>query len=170
MSDVSDLMLKRFAVLYGEPKTNDLDAFVGEYERALAGMSREVLQGAADRVIKAQEFRSWPTPGECVKACHAEAEHLAIQRRQTGADLDKQEPKWPSPTEGSKKRCRELVEQLKAYVASGPEDGKPAAPVRTDRDAWNERRVVGVTRHGNPIRKSDEGLTDLSKRMTGDRG
>jgi SLT domain-containing protein len=140
MTDVSELMLKRFAVLYGEPKTNDLSAFVAEYEHALAGMSREVLTGGANRVIKAQEYRTWPTPGECVKACHAEAEHLAVQReRFAPKNIERTDKTWTPPTEEQKERARELVARAKQAILAG--EGPPET-----------RRV----------------LTERSRRMTGE--
>jgi hypothetical protein len=125
MSDVQDLMLARFLTLYGEPKTDNLEAFFDEYERALKGTAREILQLAADRVIKDQEFRSWPTPGECVKAVHVEAERKAIEReRFAKPDLDKADRTWPAPTEESKARVRELIANMKRGISvSGPEPG-----------------------------------------------
>ncbi len=112
MSDVQDLMLSRFLTLYGEPKTDSLEAFFDEYERALRGVAKDVLSAGAYRVIKAQEFRSWPTPGECVKACNAEAERLAIEReRFAPKNLDR--APWPTPSEESKRRVREMVEAAK---------------------------------------------------------
>ena len=125
MSDVQELMLSRFLTLYGEPKTDNLEAFFDEYERALKGTAREILQLAADRVIRAQEFRSWPTPGECVKACQAEAERKAIEReRFKPADLERADRSWPAPSEESKARVRALVETMKRGIAvSGPVPG-----------------------------------------------
>jgi hypothetical protein len=137
MSDIHDLVLARFLTLYGEPKTDNLEAFIGEYEAALAGMSREVLQGGANRVIRAQEYRSWPTPGECVKACALEAEKLTPRSAFASANFDSLDHKWPAPTEESKERVRQLVADLKrGMVVSGPAAGG--------------------------------GLTDKSKRMTGE--
>ena len=115
MSDIQDIVLSRFLTLYGEPKTDNLEAFIAEYENALRGMAKDVLKLGADRVIKAQEFRSWPTPGECVKACNAEAERLAIEReRFAPKNLDR--APWPTPSEESKKRVREMVEAAKRGI------------------------------------------------------
>ena len=117
MSDVQELMLSRFLTLYGEPKTDSLDGFFDEYERALRGFHREILQAAADMVIRAQEYRSWPTPGECVKACHVAAEKAATAKRyQSPADLNRQERNWPAPTPESKRRVREMIDKLKAGI------------------------------------------------------
>lgn len=140
MSDVQDLVLARFLTLYGEPKTDNLEAFIAEYERALKGTARDILHLAADRVIKLQEFRSWPTPGECVKAAQAEAERVAIEReRFSPRFLDEQERTWPKPTDESKRRVREILEATKKHIQS-------AAPPE-------------------PERRS---LSNISKRMTGE--
>src|SRR5690606_25691694 len=100
-------------------------AFIAEYESALKGTARDVLQFAADRVIRAQEFRSWPTPGECVKAVYAEAERLALDReRVTPKELDERERNWPKPTEESKARVRAILENFKQGITvSGPVPG-----------------------------------------------
>lgn len=140
MSDVQDLMLSRFLTLYGEPKTDSLDAFFDEYERALKGTARDILELAADRVIKAQEFRSWPTPGECVKAVQSEAERKAIEReRFTSKNIEATDKAWPPPTEASKARCRDLVAELKRNMAAF-----------------------------EPLSRPSRTLSTLSKRMTGD--
>lgn len=125
MSDVQDLMFTRFLTLYGEPKTDNLEAFFEEYERVLKGTAKDILQLAADRVIKEQQFRSWPTPGECVKAVNAEAERKAIEReRFSPKQLDEQERHWPKPTAESKARVRAILEEFKrGAVVTGPAPG-----------------------------------------------
>jgi hypothetical protein len=134
MSAVQDLMLGRFLTLYGEPKTDNLEAFFDEYERALKGTAREILQLAADRVIKAQEFRSWPTPGECLKAVQAEAERKAIElERFKPANLDREANCWPAPTEESKARVRELVANMKRGMSIEPEKPKRELSERSKR-------------------------------------
>lgn len=144
MTDVQDLVLARFLTLYGEPKTDNLEAFVSEYEHALAGMSREVLQGGANRVIKAQEFRSWPTPGECVKACHQEAEHLAVQReRFAPKNIEQTDKTWAPPTEEQKARARQLVAEAKKAILAGE---TPPAPRRTLTE--RSRRMTGEAASG----------------------
>lgn len=142
MSAIQELVLARFLTLYGEPKTDNLESFIAEYEAALAGMGREVLISGANRVIRAQEFRSWPTPGECVKACHAEAERMAIEReRFSPKNIDEADRNWTAPTEESKRRVRELLAETKRHMQSS----LPPEPVRRS-------------------------LSDLSKRITGENG
>ena len=139
MSLVQDLVLARFLTLYGEPKTDCLEAFIGEYESALTGYAPDVLRGAADRVIRDQEFRSWPTPGECVKACESAAFALedARRRQETPAALDR--TPWPEPTAEQKAAVRAMAEDAKRAILS---NDKPEPPRRS--------------------------LSDISKRMTGE--
>lgn len=154
MSDVQDLMLARFLTLYGEPKTDNIEAFFDEYERALRGMAREIISAAADRVIKVQDGRWWPTPGECVKACNVEAERIAIDReRFEPKNMDR--ASWDAPTEESKARCRALVADLKRAI--GGEIIQKTSFSGIDKTAWNARKVVRVSRHGDPISRDNSG-------------
>jgi hypothetical protein len=168
MSDVEDLMLSRFLTLYGEPKTDNANAFFDEYENLMRGTRRDILKAAADRVIKAQEFRSWPTPGECVKACHAVAEHMHSMQKASPKPEPKRQPLTPEERERSRALLRQFHQDMaKNNFVSDLGAKAPAA----DRDTWNSRRVVGVSRYGDPIRKSGptEGtLTEKSRRMTGE--
>lgn len=95
MIDVAEIMLRRFGVLYGEPKTSDVEAFIAEYERALAGTSREFLEAATDRIVRSQDRRAWPTPGECVKAVSfvAAREYVSASSSNEASHSGKAEPK-----------------------------------------------------------------------------
>ncbi len=108
MSSVQDQVLSRFLTLYGEPKTDNLEAFFDEYERSLGHFSAEVLRRAANRVIDEQVFKAWPTPGECRKAAE-HAQQMMPKPKPTQAELDKQADAWPAATEESKVRVRELM-------------------------------------------------------------
>jgi hypothetical protein len=148
MSDVTDLMLRRFGVLYGEPKTPDIEAFVGEYERSMRGFRKDVISRAADKLIDAHDRRSWPTPGECHKACDAAAEEIETRRRP--ATSFEPEPRvGEPPSEESKARCRALVAELKRTI--GGEIIQQASFNGIDKTTWNARRVVRVSRHADPI-------------------
>lgn len=76
-----DDMLRRFSVMYGEPKTPDYVAFIEEYRNALAGYSEDAIKRAADMLIREQDVPFWPTPGKCrAKAVEAAAK-IAVERR-----------------------------------------------------------------------------------------
>jgi hypothetical protein len=170
VSDVSEIMLHRFGVLYGEPKTSDMDAFIGEYEKLLKGTEKELLVAATDRVIKGQVRRYWPTPGECHKAVNeaAELRHSALN----AATPPKREPERPPLTPEERERSRELMRKFHQDMAKNNfvSDLGAKAPA-VDRDTWNSRRTVGMSRHGDPIRRpapTDGTLTETSRRMTGE--
>lgn len=146
--NVQDLVLNRFAALYGAPDTEDPGLFVSEYGRALSGFPADVLRRGIDRVVDENDFKSWPTVGACKKACQRLMPEPVLQFPKDDRDL-------PPPTPEAKARCRALAAELRATVGlqnivTGKLGGPPPA---TTRDAWNTRVVVGVSRYGDPIRK-----------------
>lgn len=146
--NVQTLVISRFTNLYGAPETEDPGQFMAEYSRALSGFPAHVMQTAINRVIDENEYRFWPTVGACKKACQRLMPEPVLQFPKDDRDL-------PPPTEESKARCRALVAELRATVGlqnivTGKLGGPPPA---TNRDAWNARVVVGVSRYGDPIRK-----------------
>lgn len=143
MSSVHEVVLSRFLTLYGEPKTDNVAAFLDEYERSLGHFSAEVLRRAANKVIDDQVFKAWPTPGECRKAADY-VEQLMPKPRPSQAELDKQAEKWPAPSEESKARVRGLVELAKANLRKNYSDADLMRDIRRN------------------------GLTETSKRMTGE--
>lgn len=89
-----DDMLRRFSVMYGEPKTPDYVAFIEEYRNALAGYSEDAIKRAADMLIREQDVPFWPTPGKCrAKAVEAAAK-IAVERR-VASDIPADEPPAP---------------------------------------------------------------------------
>lgn len=83
MSPHVNRLLTRFTALYGTPRTEDLEAFALEYDRALRGYSAAVLSEAGDVVVRNHTFRAWPTPGECVAACREIGRRLDSVRART---------------------------------------------------------------------------------------
>ena len=57
--------------MFGEPKTEDPAAFLAEYVNAFKGTPRDVLDAAADVIIKQRKYRAWPTVAECLEAIDA---------------------------------------------------------------------------------------------------
>lgn len=146
--NVQTFVINRFARLYGAPDTQSPELFIAEYGRALSGFPANVLRVAVDRIVDENEFKFWPTIGTCVKACRRLMPEPVQHYPKDDRDL-------PPPTEESKARCRALAAELRATVAlQNIVTGKLGrSPPPTDRDAWNARQVVGVSRHGDPIRK-----------------
>lgn len=111
MSIVDDLVLKRLTRLYGDPKTSDIEGFLAEYETALKGYGEPVLRQAVDRVVQANEYRSWPMPGEICKACHdVGLEAVKYEKRTYRAP----EPEYPAPDPESAARVKALAQKFAA--------------------------------------------------------
>jgi hypothetical protein len=146
--NVQTLVIDRFANLYGAPETEDPSQFMAEYSRALSGFPAAVIKSAIDRIIDENEYRFWPTVGTCKKACQRLMPEPVLQFPKTDRDL-------PPPTPEAKARCRALAAELRATVGRNNVVGdRPRQKfMPPDREAWTARRAVGVTRHGDPLRK-----------------
>lgn len=93
MSDaVYSKMLIRFITVYGEPKTDDTAAFMREYETAMDGFSNAILDRATAMILKSHTYPTWPTVGECFKACTRAAEELAPRLPPERAPIDHDKP------------------------------------------------------------------------------
>jgi len=66
---VTNRMLARLGVIYGQPDSPDPVAYLEEMSRMLSRYSESVLDQAADLVLKTHRGRNWPTPAECIRAC-----------------------------------------------------------------------------------------------------
>lgn len=64
----SNPLVKRLAIVFGEPKTEDPAGFLAEYANAFKGTAKDILDAAADVIIKQRKFRAWPTVAECLEA------------------------------------------------------------------------------------------------------
>jgi hypothetical protein len=64
----SNILVKRLAIIFGEPKTEDPEGFLFEYANAFKGIPTHILDSAADVIIKQRKYRSWPTVAECLEA------------------------------------------------------------------------------------------------------
>lgn len=77
----SNVLVKRLAVMFGEPKTEDSEGFLFEYINATKGTPKDILTAAADVIIKQRKFRAWPTVAECLDAIDAaKKQHVAKGR------------------------------------------------------------------------------------------
>jgi hypothetical protein len=144
VSEVSDLVIRRFNRLYGPPTTPDRDAYFAEYYKALKGTDPKLLEEDIDELVKRQTIPAWPTVGACVEAVHAVAErHGSERRRQAPKQDDYQQP---SPEERA--RIGALLAGLKDKLAA--RGGERALPPREDwsrasKPAWEERMATSET-------------------------
>ena len=75
--EVFDFLLDPLVVVYGEPTTSDVAAFLREYAGAMADYAADELQHAKTAIMRKHEYRSFPTPGECLKACEEARKQLS---------------------------------------------------------------------------------------------
>lgn len=67
--EVFEFLLDPLVVVYGDPKTADVPVFLREYAGLMADFTVEELQHAKAAIMRKHEFKSFPTPAECLKAC-----------------------------------------------------------------------------------------------------
>lgn len=88
------MLIRRLVAVFGEPKTDDPELYLAEFERALTGWSAEILQLAGDKVINESVF--WPKPAEVIGVARVVAgdlarknskpEHLPIYKNQASEE------------------------------------------------------------------------------------
>ena len=149
MSLVSDEMLSRLSRMFGDPRTNDPDGYMDEFERALRGYSRDVLIQATNELIDNAARPFWPTVGEARAACRKAAERLAMLAK--GPARSAQEQEWPSPSPEEAARMMALITEAGKKMAS-VKDPERALP-DVSREAFEKFResvistVDGRRRH-----------------------
>lgn len=62
-------LIARFLAIFGEPRTENTELFLREYENAISGWDERTLKNAGDRLIAEAKF--WPRPAEVNDLCHA---------------------------------------------------------------------------------------------------
>jgi hypothetical protein len=144
VSEVSDLVIRRFNRLYGPPTTPDRDAYFAEYFKALKGTDPKLLEEAVDVLVKRQTIPAWPTVGACVEAVHEVAEsRMSEQRRHVPQQED-----YPEPTPEERARVRALLADLQTKLAANSR-GRATQPredwSRASMDAWDERMATSET-------------------------
>lgn len=75
--EVFELLLDPLVVVYGDPKTADVPAFLREYAGLMADFSVDELKHAKATIMRKHEFKSFPTPAECLKACELARKDLS---------------------------------------------------------------------------------------------
>lgn len=67
----ANYMVEQLAILFGEPKTADPEAFVAAYTNTLHKVPRETLVDATDILVRQRRISGWPTIAECLDAVAA---------------------------------------------------------------------------------------------------
>lgn len=148
----TDAFVSRMIVLYGQPDSADDGAFLDEIKEMLAGASPAVLKAAGDIIRSTHTRRGWPSPGEIQAAI-----------RQAAAKCERAQAQPVAAVE---------------YEFVGPEDErfvKALTEARVDAPAYarliEARGFIKVEKLAAGPAKARVGavITDLSKRMTGER-
>lgn len=85
---VKNPLLARLMGVYGRPKeTEDVNAFMAEYARAMRGYVDSELNEAADLLLAKRKYKTWPSIAECVEA----VEDVRLKRRSQTAATKYQE-------------------------------------------------------------------------------
>lgn len=157
---MSKAFLRKLMVLYGEPKTDDVPAFLAEFGNMLKGIDGKTLETAADLLIRQRKYRSWPTVAEVLDTVDEAKTYR--KHAKTGLQPIKNFDQWWHDRIGgiegavNEREIAEQIDQIRPYA-----EAKWIAPHRLPY-ALNcaEERMEALG-----IRQS----TDLSRRMTGDR-
>jgi hypothetical protein len=97
---------------YGPPEhAPDAKALIADYRAALAGTDPAVLQAASDRLIRAHQYRNWPTVGECREAVTVACADHARKHRRYEPPAARVEP-----SAESKARVQALVDGVRARL------------------------------------------------------
>lgn len=158
MSDAIGELLSRFVTVFGEPKTDDVDGFFREYEKALSGFHPKVIGHTADAVIKSATF--WPRPAEIVKKAEEVAAILFPPKPWRDRDAEFRR----EPTAEEKARVRAMLKEFFAEQVTVSETprGMPKGWVDVSRPAFEkmQRESPNAGLHR---------LSSTSRRMTGER-
>lgn len=161
-----NMLTSRLAVIFGEPDSLDPAAYLAEIERLTSGYGDNVLADAADHVISTHRYRTWPTPAQCVHACHLTAEEHATRQPQRGKQY-----RFPSKRGPYAPETVAQWERAQAWRNSLPDDH----PLARQGDAHNHRmkplfRALFEAMQRNS-RNQDihrRPLSQASRRMTGE--
>ena len=157
MTTPADEIIERFLAMFGEPRTVNAGLFLEEYRKALTGYDGDLLHRAADRVMKTATF--WPKPAEVLAVVteiaaeryrHRPAEHVH-------GDLPRRSPE-------ELKAAQDMVDGLKRIFAERSIE-QPLVEIdwgRSFEDSFVNMQRKSPNRHLH-------GLSDISKRITGER-
>lgn len=99
--------LRRMLVMFGEPDTSDLDAYLDEYRDVLEGLSSKGLDHVWAAVRDTHKRRGWPHLAEVRAAVKSSGD--ATYHNPTG-DLEKRFKGWlPADIERADRMCRSAI-------------------------------------------------------------
>lgn len=166
MGNVNELVLDRLRLLFGAPARiaeEDLPAYLREYRDSLDGYSDDNLRRGMDWLRDHHKYRSWPTPGEIHAACKRFQPKSSSVESKGWRDADA----LPTPTDEQKERVQAMVDEMKRNIAAKqmPKEGYiDRMPLDVSRPSFEKSQREGDQR----LHMTHDGLTNLSRRMTGE--
>lgn len=157
----ADEVIERFIAMFGEPKTTNPALFLEEYRKALTGYDGELLHRATDRVMKSATF--WPKPAEVLAVVTEIASERYRHHVPEHAHSD-----LPRRTPEELRAVQEMVDGMKRIFAARQVEN-PIADVdwiRGQRPGFEEMQRNSPNKG---LHMTKEGLSALSKRITGER-
>lgn len=159
----SNVLVKRLAILFGEPKTEDPAAFLAEYANAFKGTKKDILDAAAEVIIKQRKYRAWPTVAECLEAIDAAKRQVVTASGMRLEPIENFDAWWAAIVERVQgaKTVAEIdaaVAEVKPYDAAGW-IGKWRLPSLMDMAHIRRGQLTGENVHR---------LSETSRRITGE--
>lgn len=133
MTTTADSVIARMNALYGPPNTEDVEIFIGEYQRALAGFSSEALAHGADYAIRNNPKSFWPAVGAVYQACRSKQDAIDAAARSKAEmaealRLRAERDRRPELTPEAQALCTRLYEEAKAKLAAVSQDEPSLEP------------------------------------------
>lgn len=154
-------LMSHFSKRHADEKAEQI--WFDDIVKTLKGYDPRVLDVAADLLIEERTEIRFPLPAEIRQFCSAASKQIygaTPEPRDKYADL-------PPPTDEERARVQQIVEDAKRAIMSKALPAEPKAPFPdVSRPAFEKMQRESP----NPgLHMTRQGLTDLSKRITGDR-
>ena len=141
-------LLNPMITVFGEPKTDDVAAFLNEYAETLAHFDEDDLMEAKRHIMRTHKVRVWPTPAELLKGCNE-----AMKRNA---------PTFKTRTRAAIRDCT-TAEQVRAIWAERVVPRRGFYETVADLEGYAERRCHQLD--GSAL---DANVIDIAARIIGE--
>lgn len=164
MTAAIDKAMARLAAVFGDPKTPDPELYLEEFRKALDGMDPIVLSKAVDAWMR-KDTAYWPRPGEIVALAQTVAADVYQSRRPAEHQpIPNRDPLDPEVKARVEAMIKSAIDGMKEQGHVEGEASK-AQWQRGQRGEFEAMQASSRTR----LHRKAAGLTETSKRMTGER-